>query len=216
MKHARGRLLFAAAALVVVAAGCGVSSQDHPASGHATPTLTLSVPGDPSARVTDIRAYALTPKQVRDFNAKCRQAQGVPVDAQGCANTVLEFAQGLVASPGPTAAGAPRPCTPEAPACLVIGITADRENAVAKIVNSQPGKATCTAGEGAPCGGIKLPGSSVAQVFNQGPSAIASSPVSPSPTPSGGPEPSYSNPAPTATSGVPPANPAETGAGSSP
>jgi hypothetical protein len=215
MRRSVGLLLFAAAALVAVISGCKSGGQNGQAA-QPTPTLSLGVPGDPSVRVTDIRAYALTPRQAQDISAKCRQEQGVPVDAQGCAYAVQQFPQSLVASPG---TGTPIGlCTVDDHLCLVVGAAPGRTNAIVQIVDPQPGETSCEADGGSLCAGVKLPGSYVPELVTPGPSASASSGSS-APAPSVSPGPASSTPTPVTSAGPtgsPPADPAETGPGSSP
>jgi hypothetical protein len=217
VKHARGQLLFAAAALVVVmASGCGPSNQGRPS--HAAPTVTLSVPGHPSARVTDVRAYALTDQQASSIERACIQGAGIPGAEDECAAVLRSSIKAAKATtcPGPHAR------------CLFTGDVdvqvEGKKVAVMELTIPPSDQTTCPKHGVVSCGGgaVVVSEATVNQLPDPVPAAVTSSTGSPSSSASVGPEPSPSyspapaSPAPTAPSEVAPVSPVETGAGASP
>ncbi len=211
------RLLLAAAALIVVGAACGhgvgggstSSGSPSTSNGQATPTVSLTVPNDPSAHVTDVRAYGLTRQQAAALAAACSQAAGVPDTNEDCKSILAEIASAARSGRFP-------PCGPLRPRCFVVGAIANQNRAVFKLTDSQGGHSNCTGNEVTICHATTVPRSTVQKVFGPVPTAIASSGASPSPTSAGSLEPSSSNPAPPPSSGGPAAHPAPSGAGLSP
>jgi hypothetical protein len=206
VRRSLGRLLLAAAALAVAMSGCASSGQNGTAP--VKPTVTISLPGHPSAGVTDIRAYALTGEQANKIKQACIQGAGIPGAEDECAAAV-----GAAVTSDKQCSDSNSPCPGAAcpgphSECLYIADLTDQKLAVIEV---------CARHASPLCGGgTLLPRATVDKLANPGPAASASSTASPSPSPSGSEEPSPSSPAPTTPSGGPPSNPAETGAGSSP
>jgi hypothetical protein len=226
MKRRRsvGLLLLAAAALIVVL-GCG--SSPHGTPGGVKPTLTLSLPGHPSAAVTDIRAFALTEDQASKIKQDCIKDAGIPGAGDECAADIKEVAQSVAQSCSDSnsscraepcsSSGSPCPSTacPASSMCpesLYIGHITGSDHALVEV---------CSIHEGPGCGsGTLLPGAAidraVADVPGPSPSASASITLRPFPTPSSSPAPSPSYSPPAQFSSAPPPNSPGAGAGLSP
>jgi hypothetical protein len=181
-------MIVPAAALTVLIAGCG-------STGIAgSPSLTVTVSGSPSARVTDVTGYSLTKKQLNTIIKDCAKA-GVPGTSQRCKDQEKEVRR------------QPR-CGTRSEYCLIAGSIVGTDLGILKLRDQPSGGSRCGSGAGALCAGVVVPVSVIRPLTGASP---ASSSPSPSPsattTPTGIPAPSVSPSTATATATAPPAAP---------
>jgi hypothetical protein len=214
MRRSASRLLLAAAASVVVLSGCGASAQGGPgtpgspsaSSVHVAPTITVSVAGHPSARVTDTAIRGLTPAEIHELENLCAGGLSIPGEDQKCTDKMQEYLRIASARCGP---GSGR-------ICVLIGRIAALNVAYFKETGSRGGDTTCTGPSAALCRGLAVSGTVVNGVLPSPSPTVAPSTSSPSSAFSGSPGASSSSAAPATSSSGSPADPPSTGAGSSP
>jgi hypothetical protein len=184
MARAAIRMIVPAAVLAVVVMGCGSAGNvDSPGS----PTPTMTVPGDPSARVTDVAAYGLTQKQLNTIISACKQGVGIP-------GTTGSRCQNLGAAPIAVIGRliylrALQPCLPQSISCVLVGRITGSGQGIVQVRNPAPGGPRCGQGEAVLCAGAVVPVAVVAPLI--GTSSSTPSP-SVSTSPSAAPVPSVS------------------------
>lgn len=193
MKSFAGRLLVGTAALAVVVSGCGVASKDckqtpGSAGGQTTRTVTLTVPGNPSARVRPDLPRYVPPAQIPDLEAACSQAADIAGADQACRAKLSALLPLLTQlCPGHSHH-----------LCLAIGFIAGQAGAVIKMVNYLGGDVTCVKDEIALCIGVIVPEDTAEKAPSTPPPPVTpTATVTQTALPTDSPEPSVSGPAPT-------------------
>jgi hypothetical protein len=180
MRHARSRAIIAAAVLALALGGCGHSGSTS------VPEVTLTVPGSPSAHVTDVVARGLTKEQADRIHKQCQKAAPIPGTDEDCMNSI------------------PRelpPCTPQNDFCIRVALISGTKSAVIQVSPPQSGSSPACAGSNAVlCEGIIVPAIVVAPLIGtSAPSPTTSETTSeftltPTPTPTLAPTTSTSSP----------------------
>jgi hypothetical protein len=176
MRYVTIRMGVAAAVLAWAAVGCGSNgnkaSVPQVAQSVSVAKVTLTVPGHPSAQVTDITARGLTQAQLNTIMAKCSQGAGVPGTSNGCSNIA------------PYLLKVSTICHPALQPCVYIGRVVGLNIGVLQIIDQRPGGSAC-GGDVAPCHGVILSAGAIAALGAAVPTPeTTSGSATPTPTPS--------------------------------
>jgi hypothetical protein len=183
MGHARIHAIVAAAVLMLVVTSCGGGSDNT-----SIPSVTLTVPGSPSAQVTDVVARGITKEQADRIRKNCQKAAAIPGTDEDCRNAIP--------ARGPL-------CTPANHFCIFVGRIAGTQFAVMQVSSSQPGSSqpsgspACKGRNVVLCKGIVVPVAVVAPLIGTSTASPTASvttsvgtptptatPTTPTPTPS--------------------------------
>ena len=172
MRYITIRVGIAAAILVLAVAGCSIgngTSVPSVTKSASVAKVTLTVPGHPSAQVTDVTARGLTQAQLNTIMAKCSQGAGVPGTSNGCSN-IAPFLLKVSTT-----------CHPALQPCVYIGRVVGLNIGVLQVIDQRPGGSAC-GGEVAPCHGVILSAGAIAALSAAAPTPETAS-ESPTPTP---------------------------------
>jgi hypothetical protein len=209
MRYVTIRACIAAVILALATAACGIGNGNGTSVSQVTQStgipnvtqstgvakVTLTVPGHPSAQVTDVTARGLTQAQLNTLIAKCNQGAGVPGTSNGCSNLIPD----LLKLP---------PCNPVIQPCVYVGRVVGLNLGILQIIDQRPGGSAC-GGDVAPCHGVILSAGAIAALGAAAPTPETTS-GSPAPTPT--PTPTVTvTPTPTITGPPPSPEPTPTG-----
>jgi hypothetical protein len=162
MRHTRIRIRVAAAVLALAIAGCGGTG------GTNAPRVKLTVPGSPSAQVTDVIARGLTKEQADEIRRRCQVEAPIPGTDEDCVNALYILKS---------------PCT-KSSFCFETGFILGTQLAVMQIsppeqVSSPP---ACQHENAIFCKGIVVPAAVVAPLIGTPTVSPSVSPTSSEPT----------------------------------
>jgi hypothetical protein len=157
----RVRAIMTAAVLAFALAACGGGENGG------VPNPTLSVPGRPADRVTDVAARALTEEQMDEILKKCGEVAGVPGTNDDCKDFMRSIR---------------RPCTPRSQYCFYGGRVIGSDVGVIQVRDEQTGSPVCGGGKIALCEGIIVPADVVAALLETSTVPPSTSGHTPSPT----------------------------------
>lgn len=176
MSYTRIRTVVVAAVLILVVTSCGGSSSNGSNSSSGMPNVALTVPGSPSAHVTDVVARGLTTEQADLIRKECQNAAPIPGTDQDCRNAI------------PAILHLP-PCTPASHFCIAAGRIAGTQLAVMQISSPQPsssqpgGSHDCSGRNVVLCKGIIVPAVVVAPLIGTSTTSQTASETTSGPTP---------------------------------